>query len=70
MKKYKLIGSICEWNPKTNDPSTNEGYCTNPATVCLGANGAWHLCESCSLLPNFNRYKVRTKINWRSDEDQ
>jgi len=52
--------SRCEWNPvyaraSTNPPS--DGDCPNEVTVCVGANGRWHLCTSCAAMKPFLRLK-------------
>lgn len=62
----------CEWNPTQNHPAMvfgishpfpqeaeDHGNCQNEATVCVGADGEWHLCENCAALPAFKRFKVR-----------
>lgn len=36
--------------------------CTNAATLRLGANGAWHLCEFCAVRAEFQRYKIRVPL--------
>ena len=66
--------SLCEWNPEKNRPSqylTGRIYsrsgktdgCQNEATVCVGYNGKWHLCESCASLPIFKKYRKRKSLN-------
>lgn len=51
----------CEWNPYAAMAAIRDGDqhigCQSDATICVGADGKWHLCESCSLLPRFKRYK-------------
>jgi len=62
---------LCEWDPNSNAPATSlDGGaeyigCGNPATVCLGANGRWHLCDSCAALPQFSRFRVRISLAGR-----
>ena len=68
--------SRCEWDPKHNraarvlgrhrsDDVIVEG-CPNEATICVGANGQWHLCESCAELPEFRRFRIRKPLRGRS----
>lgn len=62
--------SYCEWNPEEDKPAechlTNpeESHigCKNEATIAVGANGQWHLCESCAKLPRFKRFRVRIPL--------
>lgn len=50
----------CEWNPTASRGRyENEAECSNNATICVGQNGKWHLCESCSKLPVFKRLKKK-----------
>ncbi len=55
---------MCEWNPELDQPATRLGEvvtgCPNEATVVVGANGQYHLCESCSKLPRFKRFSKRS----------
>jgi len=75
-----LIYTFCEWDPKRNRPSQyKETYypydvkifrywgCQNRAELILGYNGKWRLCESCSKLPYFSRYKRRCRIQHTSN---
>lgn len=57
--------SPCEWNPNKNAPAAGDDGCRNDATVCVGADGQWHLCDECAELPRFARYRVRTPLNRR-----
>lgn len=55
----------CEWNPvhhcaALDPPRTDD--CQNVTSVCLGAGGKWHVCETCAKDPAFNRYKKRTPL--------
>lgn len=47
----------CEWNPDECRASYDNDGCEREATLCVGANGAWHLCEACSAHPMFARLK-------------
>ncbi len=49
--------SLCEWDPERSVPAEHipgqrNSYkgCLNAATLTVGANGQWHLCESCASL--------------------
>ena len=59
----KLTGG-CEWNPDEGSPSwsSDEHYRYVQATVIVGANGRWRLCDSCSRLPRFRRFRIRKPI--------
>lgn len=49
----------CEWNPKHKCPAfdpPDEGDCEAQAVVRVGA---YHLCQQCSSLPEFSKYKKR-----------
>jgi hypothetical protein len=52
----------CEWNPTEDRPATAEDTVHAPATVVLGMDGCWHLCESCAALPRFARFRRRTTL--------
>jgi len=62
----------CEWNPEANESACatydsnnyveNHYGCQNEATIMVGANGQWHLCESCAKLPKFKRFRVRKPL--------
>lgn len=52
----------CEWNPTANRAAF-EGENHAAATVCVGADGRWHLCEQCAALPQFKRLKKRPLPN-------
>lgn len=55
----------CEFNPVANNASYGgamEGDCENEATVCLGTNPSWHVCDSCAALPRFSRYRRRVPL--------
>lgn len=56
----------CEWDPKKGEPAVIRGKvrvgCLNEATLVVGHNGRWFLCDSCAKLPAFNRFKVRSTI--------
>ena len=56
---------LCEYNPVAGNASYGgqmEGDCLNEATVCLGNNPSWHLCESCAGLPRFKRFRRRVPL--------
>lgn len=56
---------LCEYNPVTADASYGgraEGDCPNEASVCLGKDPSWHLCESCAALPRFKRFRRRVPL--------
>lgn len=60
--------SLCEWDPDADAPASSlDGGvdyigCGNPATVSLGTDGRWHLCDSCAALPRFNRFRARRAL--------
>jgi hypothetical protein len=69
------ISGFCEWDPKRNQLSSyQETYdfsvkrivkywgCQSKATVIVGHNGKYRLCESCSKLPYFKKYRKRKQI--------
>lgn len=62
----------CEWNPKTNQHL--EGGDTShqeKAVWSLGGTGKnIHLCDSCSQLPDFKRYRKKTRLLNQSDWDR
>lgn len=37
--------------------------CQREATLSVGANGEWHLCEKCAALPAFKRYRNRAPVS-------
>lgn len=67
------MGERCDWNPQKRDAATEPaapGDCPNEATVIVGANGYWQLCESCAALPDFSRFKFRVRMAAASDRDR
>ena len=57
--------NTCEWDPETKDAAYTGAGCTNEATVCVGAQGNWHLCDECAALPEFKRFRKRTPLTKR-----
>jgi hypothetical protein len=58
----------CEWNP-TADREAFEGDPPHgEATVMVGADGKYHLCDACARLPRFARYRVRRPLGRRVPE--
>ena len=53
----------CEWDPKRDEPATTEQGCSNPATVCVGRGGQWHLCDDCAKAPRFARFRCRLRLD-------
>lgn len=55
--------SKCEYNPVNKGPAISDapGNCENEATLSIG-DGKWHLCDSCALLSEFNRFKIRRSL--------
>lgn len=51
----------CEWNPREDRPAfvDDDDELHGEATVIVGADGKWHLCESCARLPRFARHRKR-----------
>ncbi len=54
--------SGCEWNPTTSEPAKQGDPPHAEAVVSVGADGRWHLCESCAALPKFKRLRVRKPL--------
>jgi hypothetical protein len=54
----------CEWEPARDRPAfdSDEHHRTTRATVLVGHDGAWRLCDRCSMLSRFRRYRVRRPI--------
>lgn len=52
----------CEWNPTADRPSQSGDPPHADATVSLGADGDWHLCEACAALPRFARFRTRKPL--------
>lgn len=52
----------CEWNPRADRPARDDDEPHGDATVCVGADGEWHLCESCAVLPHFARFTTREPL--------
>lgn len=52
----------CEWHPGAGRPAyDNEVHAQ--ATFVVGAKGQWRLCNECSKLPQFSKYRSRKPIN-------
>lgn len=62
--KYGAGNDGCFWDPVRGDAtwSNSEHYQTVQATVIVGADGRWRLCQPCSELPRFKRYRKRVQI--------
>lgn len=58
----RALVNACEWNPLMSRPAYIHEGAHARATVCVGAEDAWHLCASCAELPKFKRYTVRRPI--------
>ena len=58
----------CEWNPSNDSPAydTDEHYRNTDATMLVGADGQWRLCDSCAKLPRFNEFRTRKRIETKS----
>jgi hypothetical protein len=54
----------CEWDPETGTAALacDRHAMTTPATVIVGSNGAWRLCDSCAALPEFRRLRRRVCV--------
>lgn len=57
--------NTCEWNPEKNKPALSNDKWHASATTIVGSHADWMLCDSCSKLERFNRYKKKTKINYK-----
>lgn len=55
----------CEYNPRENR-AANTGEFHAQAEWVVGTSGEWRLCDSCSKLKRFSRYRKRIKIGARS----
>jgi hypothetical protein len=55
----------CEWSPGDNRPAwtIDRHHRETPATIIVGADGQWRLCDACAALPRFRRYRTRKKID-------
>jgi hypothetical protein len=56
----------CEWDPDRDSAAEESDGCRNEATLSVGADGNWHLCESCAALPAFDRYRKRVPLDPRA----
>lgn len=54
----------CDWEPARNRPALRSDvhHRTTRATVLVGHDGAWRLCDQCSGLQRFARYRKRRPI--------
>lgn len=53
----------CEYNPQEKRPKCYGEACFNAAAVVLGHDGKWHVCDSCARLPEFNRFRVKQRLD-------
>lgn len=63
----------CEWNPTLHEAAvtpSRQTDCPNVTSVCIGAQGTWHVCDSCAQDPAFNRFKIRTRLPVQGDESR
>jgi hypothetical protein len=60
------VSELCEWDPIRDSAAEEAGGCQNEATLSVGGNGDWHLCENCAALPFFDRYRKRVALDPRS----
>jgi hypothetical protein len=56
------LATACEWNPTSNREANTRDALHGPATVLVGKNGEWRLCEACAKLPRFDTYKRRMAL--------
>lgn len=58
----------CEWCPEHDRPAwtADEHTRTTPATVILGRDPNWFLCEACAALPHFRRFTTRRPMAARA----
>ncbi len=52
----------CDWDPEKNQMATSEDKIHATATVVVGAKIGWHLCDECSALPQFKKYRYRHRL--------
>lgn len=64
-REARIKASPCEWDPERNDKARSIDEAHAEATISVGANGQWHLCESCAALPEFKRFRKRTRLRQR-----
>lgn len=71
-----MTDGTCEWDPVRGQPAAvvvvpvvpvdwdrrERQGCPSPATLCVGANGDWHLCATCAALPCFRRFRRRVPL--------
>lgn len=64
LKNSGADGDGCEWNPETNRPAEfgDRHFNDAHATVIVGGQINYRLCDSCAALPNFKRMKKRVPI--------
>jgi hypothetical protein len=55
----------CEWDPVRDSAAEEADGCPNEATLSVGADGNWHLCESCAALPEFDCFRKRVPLDPR-----
>lgn len=71
-----MTDGTCEWDPERGQPAAvvvvpvvptdwdrrERQGCTNRAMLSVGANGEWHLCDTCAALPDFKRFRRRVPL--------
>lgn len=65
LSRFKRGWETCEYNPSAKRAAysgDDPGSCQHIARVCVGAKGAWHLCNKCAALPEFKRFRARSPL--------
>jgi hypothetical protein len=65
------LRGLCEWDPERDQPAKCypiQDGCQNKATLSVGQDGMWHLCEACAALPIFSR--LRRRVPLQAAEEQ
>lgn len=59
----------CEWNPQLDRPAFNDDEYHATAVWSIG-NGKWHLCDACSKLPEFKRFRKKEPLRRKAKDEQ
>ena len=59
--------ALCEWNPTLKEAALcgsdkRDTDCSKEATLIVGADGLWHICEACASMPEFRRFRARRPL--------
>lgn len=67
MSRPPSVSGYCEWDPKANGPALSGSGCENQATLSVGGDKNWHLCDDCAALPVFKRLRRRKPLRRNSN---